>query len=188
MPPHIQFGNMNSDRIEISMFAVGLPTGCYIDAWHGQGGMGDRPAEDLLAENLKALIDERGWDYHKLAGQSGLSDSAVSNYLNKNRFPRAEQLRALAKALNVPISRLLLDCADSKSTGVNYRTLLKQVLMLVVESVKEKIDNAPDKDEDWRIFFARAKTQDGTEVIVISNVFTRQEISSGVALRQRPPP
>jgi len=52
-----------------------------------------------VAERLRVLIVERGWNQSELARRSGMRPSNVSNYLRGSNVPNPKQLAKLAEAL-----------------------------------------------------------------------------------------
>jgi transcriptional regulator with XRE-family HTH domain len=64
---------------------------------------------ELLAFNLKRLRKERGWTQERLAELAGLSLNSVQRAEGRIRFPREDNITALAQAFRLPESELFLD-------------------------------------------------------------------------------
>lgn len=63
---------------------------------------------DVLAENVQALMDARGWKQTRVAKEGGLAQRTVSNVLNKTNDPGTEIIEALGRAFGVPGWTLLI--------------------------------------------------------------------------------
>ena len=59
-----------------------------------------------FARSLESLRLARGWTQRQLADASGLTQSAVSNYLKGTRSPGADELHALSTVLGVTMDFL----------------------------------------------------------------------------------
>lgn len=57
--------------------------------------------------NLKKLMIEREMTAADIARKSGMTQAALSRYINDKRNPRLNSVIKIAKALNVPIELLL---------------------------------------------------------------------------------
>jgi transcriptional regulator with XRE-family HTH domain len=68
-----------------------------------------KTAGDLLASNLKSIRKERKWTQEMLAEKAGITLNTVQRAEGRLRFPREDNLTALATALGVPESRLFHD-------------------------------------------------------------------------------
>ncbi len=63
--------------------------------------------DDLIAERLKILRNERGWSLDELARRSGVSRATLSRLENSEVSPTASVLGKLAAAFGMTISRLI---------------------------------------------------------------------------------
>lgn len=99
----------------------------YIPRDYG-GGMWDASHMDqieIIRENLRNLMKERGLNASQLSIKAGLAPGYVSELLRantKSRNPRIDHLHKLADALGCPIFVLLLNPADPKlaTFALNY--------------------------------------------------------------------
>ena len=57
--------------------------------------------------NLKKLMIEREMTAADIARKTGMTQAALSRYINDKRIPRLNSVIKIAKALNVPIELLL---------------------------------------------------------------------------------
>lgn len=58
---------------------------------------------DIFGDNLVDLLKEVQMSQHELASLAGLTDAAVSNYINKRRMPTIKAIINMAEVLNVTI-------------------------------------------------------------------------------------
>jgi transcriptional regulator with XRE-family HTH domain len=57
--------------------------------------------------NLKKLMIEREMTAADIARKTGMTQAALSRYINDKRIPRLNSVIKIAKALNVPIELLM---------------------------------------------------------------------------------
>ena len=67
---------------------------------------------DIFGDNLKDLMEERGYNQSNLAEATGLSQNAISQYINKTRIPTIRAIINLAYELDCDISDFI-DFGDS---------------------------------------------------------------------------
>jgi len=60
-----------------------------------------------FAMNLKKLMIEREMTAADIARKTGMTQAALSRYINDKRIPRLNSVIKIAKALNVPIELLV---------------------------------------------------------------------------------
>lgn len=60
-----------------------------------------------FAMNLKKIMIEREMTAADIARKTGMTQAALSRYINDKRNPRLNSVIKIAKALNVPIELLL---------------------------------------------------------------------------------
>lgn len=65
-----------------------------------------------FTEKLRALVEASGRSRLSIARDAGLSEAAVSNYINAGHTPRADTALKLARALRVPVEWLIDDAQD----------------------------------------------------------------------------
>ena len=72
---------------------------------------------DVL-KRLKDIMDQRGWTEYKLAKESNLAQSTISNMFARNTLPTIPTLEAICKALKISLSEFFLDDRESAKTKV----------------------------------------------------------------------
>ncbi|MCR4641527.1 MAG: helix-turn-helix domain-containing protein [Lachnospiraceae bacterium] len=85
-------------------------------------------------KKLKKLMNQRGWTLYRLAAESGLAYSSVSNLFNRNTEPTLPTLRCLCKGLGISLSEFFSDepvpiradyTLEEEQLVINYRSLRK---------------------------------------------------------------
>ena len=61
----------------------------------------------IFAKNLTKKMDEVGIGQRELSRKSGVSETAIFNYLNENREPKFTIIIKLAEALECPVNDLI---------------------------------------------------------------------------------
>lgn len=56
-------------------------------------------------KRIKQLMDDRGWTDYRLAKESGLSHSTVTNMFNRNNAPTLPTLEAVCKAFGITLAQ-----------------------------------------------------------------------------------
>ncbi len=71
-----------------------------------------------MHERLSQLIQEKNITQRELANKTGMTECTISRYCSGERTPHADNLRRIAKALDVS-SDYLLGLSDEQTYGVN---------------------------------------------------------------------
>lgn len=58
---------------------------------------------------LRRLMDARGWTVYKLAKESGLSESTLSNIFKRNTVPSIVTLEVICRAFNITLSQFFAE-------------------------------------------------------------------------------
>lgn len=56
-------------------------------------------------KRIKQLMDDRGWTDYRLAKESGLSHSTVTNMFNRNKAPTLPTLESVCKAFGITLAQ-----------------------------------------------------------------------------------
>ena len=59
-----------------------------------------------MNSNLRAILKEKNISQKELAEKIGLTESAVSRFINENRIPTGENMLKIADVLNVKVEDL----------------------------------------------------------------------------------
>lgn len=105
-------------------------------------------------DRVKAKLKSLNIRYVDVAARLGITEGAVSNYLNGYREPSIAQLKEIAAMCKTSLSDLVGDDAyfvttpDEKRLIDSYRDLpdsAKRAFELLIESMREQSDHAPKK-------------------------------------------
>lgn len=82
-------------------------------------------------------MEQRGWTEYKLAKESNLSQSTISNMFARNTLPTIPTLEAICKALKISLSEFFLDDKESTKNMVmsKYKRLNNEQKELVVKLI-----------------------------------------------------
>lgn len=59
-----------------------------------------------VSENIRELMEAKGWLQKDLAKAADIDPATISDYARGKTWPKAENLKKIADALGVPVSRL----------------------------------------------------------------------------------
>ena len=83
---------------------------------------------DVL-ERLQKLMDARGWSMYRLAKESGLTESTISNIYRRNAIPSIVTLESICKGFGITLSQFFAEdemvelTPEFKEVFENWRTL-----------------------------------------------------------------
>ena len=75
---------------------------------------------ETLGERISRLMKLNGVNQKKLAKNAGVSEAAISRYINNERIPRSEVLANMATALNTTSNYLLYGSDEKKDFNEVY--------------------------------------------------------------------
>lgn len=84
----------------------------------------------MLADNIKALRQQRGYSQETLAGQLNVVRQTISKWEQGRSVPDAELLGRLAEVLEVPVSKLLEDSVPEAEGEGGYAQVAQQLAIL----------------------------------------------------------
>ena len=79
--------------------------------------MSDKQMKAILSRNLTQKIRDSGESQANIAAALDISTSSLSSYCTGERFPRSEQLRALADYFNISVGELTDDEATRRRSA-----------------------------------------------------------------------
>ncbi len=74
-------------------------------------------------KRIKQLMEERGWTDYRLAKESGLSHSTVTNMFNRNNAPTLPTLEAVCRAFGITLSQFFSEGNGPAEFTEEQRTL-----------------------------------------------------------------
>lgn len=92
-----------------------------------------RRVTEVLSYNLKRFRDEKRWKQPDLAAYSGLSLDTIKKIESETTFTTLESIRALAGALGVSETQLLMDPDRHLPTAGEALTVLAKIAGFTVE-------------------------------------------------------
>ena len=83
---------------------------------------------DVL-ERLQKLMDARGWSMYRLAKESGLTESTISNIYRRNAIPSIVTVESICKGFGITLSQFFTEgemvelTPELQEVFENWRTL-----------------------------------------------------------------
>ena len=115
---------------------------------------------DALAYWLLEQMETRDWTQRELARRSGIGKSTINRLVNRQVMPTVQTLRAIAQAINLPVSELIA------AAGIEQVTL--DEFNLHVLELASLANALPESDQQYLVEIARylleeetSKTEDG---------------------------
>ena len=96
-------------------------------------------------KRIRQLMEERNWTDYRLAKESGLSHSTVTNMFNRNNAPTLPTLEAVCKAFGITLSQFFTENSASELTEeqhllfAKWSTLKneqKQALLALIDTMR----------------------------------------------------
>ena len=76
-------------------------------------------------KRIKQLMKERDWTDYRLAKESGLSHSTVTNMFNRNNAPTLPTLEAVCKAFGITLAQFFAEGEESRLTEEQQKLFSK---------------------------------------------------------------
>ena len=96
-------------------------------------------------KRIRELMAERGWTDYRLAKESGLSHSTITNMFNRNNAPTLPTLEAVCAAMGITLAQFFADGSDSVALTEEQRSLFakwstltdkqKEALLLLIDAI-----------------------------------------------------
>lgn len=77
-------------------------------------------------KRIRRLMEERGWTDYRLAKESGLSHSTVTNIFNRNNAPTLPTLEAVCRAFGITLAQFFSEGNDSNSLTEEQQKLFSR--------------------------------------------------------------
>ena len=78
-------------------------------------------------QRIRQLMDERGWTIYRLAQESKLSQTTISNIFKRNNQPSIPTVNAICDACGITLAQFFAedDPANTLNAGVSLTTVLR---------------------------------------------------------------
>ena len=95
---------------------------------------------------IRELLEERGWTEYKLAKESGLSQSTISNFFKRNTVPSISTLELICKGFGISLSQFFSEgnmvelSEEQMEFFINWASLTareKEIISDLVEALKK---------------------------------------------------
>ena len=93
-------------------------------------------------DKIRRIMNERGWTDYKLAKETGLSQSTLSNMFNRNTMPTIPTLESICKGFGITLSQFfvegnLVELSDEQIEFFNkWSCLTDEQKKLIMEIIK----------------------------------------------------
>lgn len=77
-------------------------------------------------KRIRHLMEERGWTDYRLAKESGLSHSTVTNMFNRNNAPTLPTLEAVCRAFGITLAQFFSEGNDPNSLTEEQQKLFSR--------------------------------------------------------------
>lgn len=95
---------------------------------------------------IRELLNERNWTEYKLAKESGLSQSTISNFFKRNTVPSISTLELICKGFGISLSQFFSEgnmvelSEEQQEFFINWASLTvreKEIISDLVEALKK---------------------------------------------------
>ena len=100
-----------------------------------------------IRARIEQLLKERNWTRYRLAQESGLSSSTVTNMFFRNNMPSLSTLEAIARAFGMSLSQFLYDgdeiielTDEQKELLSSWGLLTKKQRQIIIDLAKSFSD------------------------------------------------
>ena len=87
-------------------------------------------------ERIRELMEERGWTEYRLAQESGLSQSTISNMFNRNNAPTLPTLEAVCGAFGITLVQFFSEGDEANALTEEQQALFAKWSTLTDEQKK----------------------------------------------------
>ena len=93
-----------------------------------------------IQNRIRVLMDERGWTEYRLAKESGLAQSTITNMFNRNNAPTFSTLEAICGAVGITLVQFFSVGETDNSLTEEQRALFTKWSTLSDEQKKILLD------------------------------------------------
>lgn len=97
-------------------------------------------SKEILASNIRRLLNEHNKTQNGLADYVGVSKTAVSEWISAKKYPRVEKIQAIADFFDVYRTDITERHVSNKSKGVRIPVLGRVIAGIPIEAIEEIID------------------------------------------------
>jgi transcriptional regulator with XRE-family HTH domain len=90
-----------------------------------------------IGDKIRELLEIRGMSQKNLADACGITEAAVSRYINHGRIPKAIVLKKMAEVLSVDVNIFFNEKKDIESLGTYQGVFKTELQRLVSQKCKE---------------------------------------------------
>ncbi len=87
-------------------------------------------------KRIRELMEERGWTEYRLAQESGLSQSTISNMFNRNNAPTLPTLEAICGAFGITLVQFFSEGDEANALTEEQQALFAKWSTLTDEQKK----------------------------------------------------
>lgn len=91
-------------------------------------------------KRIRQLMEERGWTDYRLAKESGLSHSTVTNMFNRNNAPTLPTLDAVCRAFGITLAQFFSEGNEPNSLTEEQQKLFSRWSSLSEEQKRLLLD------------------------------------------------
>lgn len=77
-------------------------------------------------KRIRELLEERGWTDYRLAKESGLSHSTITNMFNRNNAPTLPTLDAICAAMYITLEQFFADTGNPAALTEEQTVLISK--------------------------------------------------------------
>ena len=98
-----------------------------------------------VQQRIRELMEQRGWSEYRLAKESGLSQSTISNMFSRNTMPSISTLEVICDAFGLTLAQFFSEGEQAELTNEQrllfskWRTLTaeqKELLLKLMDNLK----------------------------------------------------
>lgn len=91
-------------------------------------------------KRLRQLMEERSWTEYRLAKESGLSQTTISNLFRRNNAPSLPTLEVICHAFGISLAQFFSESSEAIELTLEQRELFERWITLTQEQKKVLFD------------------------------------------------
>ena len=77
-------------------------------------------------DRIRQFMEERGWTEYRLAKESGLSQSTITNMFNRHTAPSVPTLEAICQGFGITLSQFFMDSGNMVELSEDQLAMFQQ--------------------------------------------------------------